>query len=122
MATAIQGPIKLGAGPIVEGGRWDVEDKVHPHVLVVALKGPAIDELVAQKVLVPCMKAAKDLDLWPVTASTSILKANTMLHTPQSAFGYYCHPADCAFHSMGKPEAAEPMQAKIVQVMGYFLP
>jgi hypothetical protein len=52
--TALQGSIKLDAGPIVGGGRRNEEDKVHPHVLVVAAKGQAVDELVAREVLVPC--------------------------------------------------------------------
>ena len=46
-------------------------------------KGPEVDKLFANKVLVTCVKAAEDLDLSPVISTVSTSVANTMLHAPQ---------------------------------------
>jgi hypothetical protein len=45
----IQGDVEFGTGPLEEGGRGDEEDKVHPHLLVVAPEWPAVDKLLAKK-------------------------------------------------------------------------
>ena len=55
----IQGGVEFGAGPLKERGRGNEEDKIHPHLLVVAPERPAVDKLCAQKVLVPDIKAAE---------------------------------------------------------------
>ena len=65
--AVLQGHVEFGAGPLKERGQRDEEDKVHPHLRVVAPEWPAIDKLLAQKVLVPNIKAAEDLNLWPIT-------------------------------------------------------
>ena len=51
--AAIQGHVEFGAGPLKERGRGDEEDKVHPHLLMVAPERPAVDKLLAKKVLMP---------------------------------------------------------------------
>ena len=81
--AAFQGYIKLCAGTHVERRRRDEEDIVHPHVLVVATQGLAVDELLAEEVFVPYIKAAEDLNLSPLPATASILVAHTYLQTPQ---------------------------------------
>ena len=81
--TAVQACFELCAGPLVEWWRRDEENKVHPHVVVMAGKGFAVDKLAAKEVRVTYVKAAVDLDLSPfvTTASTSV--AIPMLHAPQ---------------------------------------
>ena len=69
--TAVQACFELGTGPLVEWRRRDEENKVHPHVVVMASKGFAVDKLAAKEVLVTYVKAAVDLDLSPVVATAS---------------------------------------------------
>ena len=45
-------------------------------------KGPAVDRLVAKKVLVTYVKEAVDLDLSPVVTMASTFVTMTMLHAP----------------------------------------
>ena len=71
----------LGTGPVVERRRRDEENKVHPHVVVMASKGFAVDKLAAKVVLVTYVKAAEDMDL-PVLTIASTLGTTTMLHAP----------------------------------------
>jgi hypothetical protein len=49
-------------------GAGDEEDKVHPHLLMVAPEWPAVDKLQAEEVLVHNIKAAEDLNLGPFMA------------------------------------------------------
>ena len=79
--AAIQGRVEFGAGPLEKRGRGDEEDKVHPHLLMVAPERPAVDKLLAKKVLVPDIKAAEDLDFGPVTTTASVV-ADSLLHAP----------------------------------------
>ena len=69
--AAVQACFELGAGPLEEWRRLDEENKVHPHVVVMASKGFAGDKLAAKEVLVTYVKAAVDLDLSPVVATAS---------------------------------------------------
>ena len=78
----IQGDVEFGAGPLKERGRGNEEDKVHTHLLVVAPEGPAVDKLLAKKVLVPNIKAAEDLNLGPITTTPPTLVTNSPLHAP----------------------------------------
>jgi len=78
----VQGGLEIGKGPLVERGRGNEEDKVHPHIRVVAPRPPAVDKLLAQKVFVPSIQPAKDLDLWPFTTSPAALVAKFLLYTP----------------------------------------
>jgi len=79
--AAIQGRVEFGAGPLEKRGRGNEEDKVHPHLLVVAHERPAVDKVLAKKVLVPDIKAAEDLDFGPVTTTAAVV-ANSPLHAP----------------------------------------
>ena len=81
--TDVQACFKLGACPLVEWRRRDDENKVHPHVGVMAGNGFAVDKLAAKEVLVTYVKAAVDLDLSPVVATASTSVAMPMLHSPQ---------------------------------------
>ena len=60
--TAVQACFELCAGPLVEWWRRDEENKVHPHVVVMAGNEFAVDELAAKEVLVTYVKAAVDLN------------------------------------------------------------
>ena len=62
-------------------------------------KGPAVDKVVAKKVLVTCVKAAVDLDLSPVitTASTSI---GMQMLQPSNITANVCHETVSDFHLM----------------------
>ncbi len=68
-----------------ERGRGNEEDKVHPHLLVVAPEvgpeRPAFDKLLAKEVLVPDIKAAEDLNLRPITTPAAAV-ADSPLHVP----------------------------------------
>ena len=57
--SAIQGHVEFGAGPLKERGRGDKEDKVHPHLLVVAPERPAVDKLLAKRSLCPISRRLK---------------------------------------------------------------
>jgi hypothetical protein len=120
--AAIQGHVKLGAGPLKERGRGDEEDKVHPHLFVVAAEGPAVDKLLAKKVLVPDIKAAEDLDFGPLTTTSTSFWSCSPLHAPHQ-------PSDLTPTKLivfpirrRKPKAREPVAAIVVQVMGDFIP
>ena len=66
--SSCSGGFEIGKRPLIKRGRGNQEDKIHPNVRVVASRPPAIDKLLAQKVFVPNIQAAKDLNLWPFTA------------------------------------------------------
>ena len=120
--AAFKGHVEFGAGPLKERGRGDEEDKVHPHLLVVAPERPAVDKLLAQEVLVPDIKAAEDLNLGPVSTTPASLWACSPLHAPHQ-------PSDLAVTKLivlpirrRKPKASKPVAAIVVQVMGDFIP
>ena len=97
--TAVQACFEVGTGPLVERRRRDEENKVHPHN-VMTWKGPAVDKLVAQKVLVTYVKAAEDLDLSPVFTAASALVTSA-----SSAVEYHFHKAVCGFRSMERAQS-----------------
>ncbi len=118
---AIQGHVEFGAGPLKERGRGDEEDKVHPHLLVVAPERPAVDKLLAEEVLVPDIKAAEYLDFGPFTTPASVVAASP-LHAPHQ-------PSDLTLTKLimlpiwrRKPKATKPVAAIVMQVMGNFIP
>jgi len=119
----VQGGFEIGKGPLVEWGRGNEEDKVHPHIRVVAPRPPAVDKLLAQKVLVPNVQAAEDLNLWPFTATSTTLRARPLQHAPHQ-------PSDLMLIKLIMPpirwrqlEATrKPMAAKVMQVTGQFSP
>ena len=118
----LQGCVKFGPAPLKERGRGNEEDKVHPHLLVVALEWPAVDKLLAKEVLVPDIKAAEDLNLGPVSTTPAALVSNAPLHAPHQ-------PSDLAVTKLivlpirrRKPKASKPVAAIVVQVMGDFIP
>ncbi len=78
----LQGCVEFRPAPLKEGGLGNEEDKVHPHLLVVAPERPAVDKLLAQEVLVPDIKAAEDLNLGPVSTTPATILACSALHAP----------------------------------------
>jgi len=90
---------------------------------VVAPRPPAVDKLLAQKVLVPNVQAAEDLNLWPFTATSTTLRARPLQHAPHQ-------PSDLMLIKLIMPpirwrqlEATrKPMAAKVMQVTGQFSP
>ena len=63
----VQCHVEFCAGHLKEQGRGNEEDKVHPDLFVVAPERPAVDKLLAEKVLVSNIKPAEDLNLRPFT-------------------------------------------------------
>ena len=120
--AAFKGHVEFGAGPLKERGRGDEEDKVHPHLLVVAPEWPAVDKLLAKKVLVPDIKAAEDLDFGPISTTPASLGACSSLHTPHQPSDLT--PAKLIVFPIRrrKPKAREPVAAIVVQIMGDFNP
>jgi hypothetical protein len=119
--AAFQGRVEFGVGPLKERGRGDEEDKIHPHLLVVAPERPAVDELLAKEVLVPYIKAAEDLDFGPFTTPATVV-ADSPLHAPHQ-------PSDLTLTKLivfpirrREPKASKPMAAIVMQVMGDFIP
>jgi hypothetical protein len=53
----VQVCVEFGQGLLKERGRGNEEDKLHPHLLVVAPERPAVDKLLAKEVHVPDIKA-----------------------------------------------------------------
>ena len=121
--ATFQGRVEFSAGPLKERGRGDEEDKIHPHLLVVAPERPAVDKLLAKEVLVPDIKAAEDLDFRPITTTPASLGAAcSSLHTPHQ-------PSDLTLAKLivfpirrWKAKASKPVPAIVVQVMGNFIP
>ena len=120
--AAFQGYIELCSGSHVERRRRDEEDKVHPHVLVVAAQWPAVYELVAEEVFVSNIKAGKDVDPCPfVPPSSTIVTSFNVLHAPHK-------PSDVTVFELvvfpvawREPKATKPVTAKVVQIIGNFL-
>ena len=120
--AALQGYIEFCAGTHVERRRRDEEDIVHPHVLVVAEQGLAVHKLVAEEVFVPYIKAAKDLDLWPFSASSAAnIDSRSLLHSPHQPSDVTA--CELIVFSVGwrEPKANKPATVKIVQIIGNFL-
>ena len=91
-------------------------------IRVVAPRPPAVDKLLAQKVLVPYIQPAKDLDPWPFTTSPAAFVAEFLLYTPRQ-------PLDLMLIKLIMPpirwrqsEARKPVAAIVVQVTGQFSP
>ena len=120
--AAIQGRVEFGAGPLEKRGRGDEEDKVHPHLLVVAPERSAVDKLLAKKVLVPDIKAAEDLDFWPFTTPAAALVANSLLHAPHQPVDMTITELIVLSIRRREPKAREPVAAIVVQIMGDFFP
>ena len=117
----IQGDIKFSAGPLKERRWGNEEDKIHPHLLVVAPERPAVDKLLAEEVLVPDIKAAEDLNLRPFTTSPAAFVAVSLHHAPHQ-------PSDLTLAKLivlpvrrRKPKAREPVATIVVQIMGNFV-
>jgi hypothetical protein len=78
--AAFQGSVEFGAGPLKERGRGDEQDKIRPHLLVVAPERSAVDKLLAKEVLVPDIKAAGDFG--PFTTTPASFGGKSLLHAP----------------------------------------
>ncbi len=73
--AVIKGDVEVCTGPLEERarGRGDEGDKAHPHLVVVTLERPAVDKLLAEKVLVSDIKAVEDVNLRSCTSSSTAL-------------------------------------------------
>jgi hypothetical protein len=118
----IQGCVKFGPAPLKERWWGNEEDKVHPHMLVVAPERPAVDKLQAKEVLVPNIKAAEDLNLGPIVTTAASFGTCSLLHAPHQ-------PSDLTFTKLimfsiwrRKSKASKPVASIVVQVMGNFIP
>ena len=120
--AAIQGRVEFGAGPLEKRGRGDEEDKVHPHVLVVAPEWPAVDKLCAKKVLVPNIKAAEDLNFGSFPTTPATFGACSPLHAPHQPLDLT--PSKLIVFPIWRrqPKVRKPVAAIVVQVMGDFIP
>ncbi len=90
-------------------------------MFMVGLKWPAVDKLLAEKVLVPNVKAAEDLNLRQLASTPAALGTCTLLHTPHQppnlTFG------ELIVSSVGhrQPESTKPaVTTKVVQEVGQF--
>jgi hypothetical protein len=120
MPAIIQGDVEFGTGSLKERGRGNEKDKVHQHLLVVARERPAVDKLRSEEVLVPNVKATKDLDLRPFTAFPAL--ADSPLHTPYQLTDLILTRLIVLSIRRRKPKAYKPVAATVVQVMGHFNP
>jgi len=119
-----QSDVELCAGFIAKRGRWHEEDIVHPHFVVVAPERPAVDKLHAEKVLVPDIQAAEDLNLGPVKAASGAQEAARSLHNAPH------QPSNLMPMQLIVPPVCgrqldpttKPVAAKVVQVTGNFPP
>ena len=120
--AVIKGDVKLGMGPLKERGRGDEEDQVHPHLVVVAPERPAIDKLLAKKVLVSNIKAAEDVDLRSFTSSSAASCARSLLHSSEQPPNVT--PIELIVFPVGnrKTQATKPVAAIVMQITGQFLP
>jgi len=88
---------------------------------VVAPERPAVDKLHAEKVLVPDIQAAEDLNLGPFMAAT--FGARPLLHAPHQPSDVMCVklivPPVCGRQL---DPTMKPVAAKVVQVAGDFPP
>ena len=82
---------------------------------------PAVDKLRAEEVLVPDVKTAEDLNLWPLATAPTAQETLTLLHAPHQqpnlTFGELIMP------SVGyrQPKPIKPVgAAKVVQEVGQF--
>jgi hypothetical protein len=85
---------------------------------VVATERPAVDKLLAKKVIVPDIKAAEDLNLWPTRPTPTSLVACSPLHPPHQPSDLT--PTKLIVFSIRreKPKAREPVAAIVMQVIG----
>jgi hypothetical protein len=120
--AVLQCQVEFGSGPLKEWGRRDEEDKVHPHLRVVATERPAVDKLLAQEVLVPYIKAAEDLNFGSFPTTPTTFGACSLLHAPHQ-------PSDLTPTKLivlpiwrRKPKARKPVAAIVMQVMRNFIP
>ena len=95
----------------------DEEDKVHPHVLVVAPEWPAVDKLCAKKVLVPNIKAAEDLNFGSFPTTPATFGACSPLHAPHQPLDLT--PSKLIVFPIWrrKPKVRKPVAAIVVQVI-----
>ena len=116
----IQCDVEFSAGSLEEWGRRNKEDKVHPHMLVVAPKRPAVDKLFAKEVFVSNVQAAEDLYLRPVATSPSTV-ADSLLHAPNQPSNVMLMKLIMLAIRCRQPEANELVATMVVQVTGQFL-
>ena len=84
---------------------------------------PAVDKLLAEKVLMPYVQTVEDLNLWPCMTAPSASEARSLQHAPHQ-------PPNLTFKelivpSVGyrQPEPSKPVgTAKVVQKVGQFGP
>ena len=89
--------------------RIRISNLAHTHLLVVGPKWPAVDKLLAEEVLVPDVKAAKDLNLRPLATAPAVLETRTLLHTPHQPPNLTC--GELVVPSVGyrQPDPTKPV-------------
>ncbi len=93
----------------------------HTHLLVVGLKWPAVDQLLAEKVLVPNVKAAEDLNLRPLATTPAALGTCTLLHTPHQPPNLTFGELIVSSFGHRQPKPTKPaVTTKVVQEVGQF--
>jgi hypothetical protein len=84
---------------------------------------PAVDKLLAEKVLVPNIEATKDLNLRPFTAASTAFRARSLQHAPHQPSNLMLIKLIVPPIRWGQLEAArKPVAAKVMQVTGQFSP
>ena len=89
-----------------------------PHI-VMTWKGPAVDKLVSQKVLMTDVRAAEDLDLAPVFTTASAFVTSVMLHAPHQRSNITSIQLFVASVRWREPKAGKPIEMKAMQIMVY---
>jgi hypothetical protein len=88
----------------------------------VAPERPAVDKLLAKKVLVSNIKAAEDVDLRSFTSSSAASCARSLLHSSEQPPNVT--PIELIVFPVGnrKTQATKPVAAIVMQITGQFLP
>ena len=76
-------------------------------------KGPAVDKLVAQKVLMTDVKAAEDLDLAPVFTAASAFVTGAMLNAPHQPSNITSIQLFVVSVRWREPKAGKPIEMKV---------
>ena len=116
--------VTLNSEFLAKRGRGSVEDIVHPHFVVVAPERPAVDKLHAEKVLVPDIQAAVDLNLRPFKTASSAQEAarspHNAPHQPSNLMPMkLIVPPVCGRQL---DPTTKPVAVKVVQVTRNFAP
>ena len=120
----VQCDVELCTGFLAKRGRGYEEDIVHPHFVVVAPERPAVCQLHAEKVLVPDIQAAEDLNLRPFKTASGAQEAarspHNAPHQPSNLMPMkLIVPPVCGRQL---DPTTKPVAVKVVQVTRNFAP